>query len=181
MNETIDATGAHPFFHLVNQVGLTADNPNLYFIALMSALSLPDICGALESDDGRASGARYKAWFDQWVAYKYQVRGEPSLTGHDCYMLRCAALHQGRLSHDNAVIKRIIFIEPGAGQYTFHNNMMNGCLNIDVQVFCSDMIGSVCDWFESVVGTNPFEKNHAQSMQRYPLGFGPIHGAPVIA
>ena len=34
----------------------------LYFLALHGALTLPDICGALESDTGTASGAKYKAW-----------------------------------------------------------------------------------------------------------------------
>jgi hypothetical protein len=69
---------------------------NLYYVALLAALSLPDICGAMESDDGEATGQRYIAWFNRWVAPKYTVRGAPSLTGEVCYYYRCSALHQGR-------------------------------------------------------------------------------------
>ena len=180
-SDRFDTNSVHPFFHLLNQIGLAAENRELYFVALMSALAIPDICGALESADGLATGAKYKSWYDKWMAHKYQIQGTTSLTGQDCYMLRCAALHQGRLSHPRAQISRIIFIEPGIGKYTLHNNLMNGCLNIDLYNFCYDMLNSASDWFEQVVGTDPFEKNHSVSMQRHPYGFGPIHGVPVIA
>ncbi|MEO8049751.1 MAG: hypothetical protein ABI833_04980 [Acidobacteriota bacterium] len=33
-----------------------------YHLAIITALGLPDICAALESDDGETSGAKYKAW-----------------------------------------------------------------------------------------------------------------------
>lgn len=36
----------------------------LYYLALMSALTIPDIAAALESSDGLASGARYAAWYE---------------------------------------------------------------------------------------------------------------------
>jgi hypothetical protein len=34
----------------------------LYFLALYRALTLLDICGALESDNGTPRGPKYKAW-----------------------------------------------------------------------------------------------------------------------
>ena len=37
---------------------------DLYYVALFSALALPDICAALEAADGQASKAKYVAWFD---------------------------------------------------------------------------------------------------------------------
>jgi hypothetical protein len=39
----------------------------LYFLSLFTALALPDIAGALESDDGRAIDSRYIAWYECWV------------------------------------------------------------------------------------------------------------------
>lgn len=41
-----------------------------YYLALYASLTLPDICGAMESDDGQATGNKYIAWFDKHVAPK---------------------------------------------------------------------------------------------------------------
>jgi len=171
----------HPFEQFVNQIGLVADAKDMYFVALLSALALPDICGALGSPDGLATGAKYKAWFQQWVSPKYQIAGATSLSGHDCYMLRCASVHQGRLAHPNSKFEGVIFVEPGASNVVLHNNLLNGYLNIDVLQFAIDIIQSSLEWFDSVRGTNPFEGNFVNSMRWHPTGFGPIHGVPVIA
>lgn len=171
----------HPFEHFVNQIGLVAEAKDMYFVALLSVLALPDICGALESPGGQASGAKYKDWFDQWVSPKYQIADSTSLSGHDCYMLRCASVHQGRLVHPNAKFKGVIFVEPGASNQILHNNLLNGYLNIDVRQFAIDIIQASLEWFDSVRGTNPFETNFVNSMRWHPNGFGPIGGVPVIA
>ena len=56
---------------------------------------LPDICGALESDNGFASGERYKAWYDAWLGPKYaEVGMHYSFTADDLWYLRCALAHQ---------------------------------------------------------------------------------------
>lgn len=44
---------------------------NLYYLALFVTLAIPDICGALDSDDGRATGAKYVAWFDKHVRAQF--------------------------------------------------------------------------------------------------------------
>jgi hypothetical protein len=36
----------------------------LYYVAITTALTLPDICAALESPDGTTSGPKYKAWYN---------------------------------------------------------------------------------------------------------------------
>jgi hypothetical protein len=38
----------------------------LYYIALMSALAVPDIAGALGAEDGEASGKKYADWYNKW-------------------------------------------------------------------------------------------------------------------
>jgi hypothetical protein len=171
----------HPFEHFVNQISLAADSNDLYFVALLSALALPDICGALESQDGLASGQKYQAWFNKWVSSKYQINGKSSLTGHDCYMLRCASSHQGRLTHPKGSYSGVIFLEPGNTRFIMHNNILNNYLNIDVRQFCTDLIQSSLDWFDSVDGKDPFERNYLNSMRWHENGFGPIGGASVIA
>ena len=37
----------------------------LYYLALQASLTLPDICGALQSDDGVAKNYKYIAWYDK--------------------------------------------------------------------------------------------------------------------
>ena len=114
----------------------------LFYVALHSALALPDICAALESPSGTTSGERYADWFDRFVANKYTVgpNKEPSLTGDQCYQFRCALLHQGRLQPDRAQgYSRMFFLEPNGG-LIMHNNVMGDALNIDVRIFCGDLI-----------------------------------------
>ena len=77
----------------LNQVDLAANTAGLYFLALAGALVIPDICGALESPDGKTNGARYTAWFNTNVAPKYSA-GLVQLSGEDCYFFRCSFLHQ---------------------------------------------------------------------------------------
>src|SRR5690625_2090972 len=81
----------------------------LYQLALSLTLCLPDICGALESENGYATGTKYKAWFDRYVKQKYPN----TLTADDCYYFRCSFLHQGTTEHKKSNYKKIIFTEPG--------------------------------------------------------------------
>ncbi|MFQ5863201.1 MAG: hypothetical protein ACE5IC_08800, partial [Candidatus Brocadiales bacterium] len=83
---------------------------NLYFLSLLAALVLPDICGAISSEDGQAKPEKYKAWFDKYVAPKYNN----FLNGNDCYYFRCSLLHQGSSQHSKSNYKRVLFVEPSA-------------------------------------------------------------------
>ena len=40
---------------------------NLYLLAIFSALAIPDICGAMGSENGEASAEKYKTWFDKII------------------------------------------------------------------------------------------------------------------
>jgi len=62
----------------------------LYYLAVMLAVAIPDICGALESKDGRSGPVQYKAWYDAHLANRIY-----DLTADDCYSLRCGVVHQG--------------------------------------------------------------------------------------
>ena len=39
---------------------------NLYYLALQSTLTLPDICSALIDTKGETSGAKYASWCSKW-------------------------------------------------------------------------------------------------------------------
>jgi hypothetical protein len=155
---------------------------NLYYVALLTGLSLPDICGAMESNDGEANRQKYIAWFDRWVAPKYLVRGAPSLTGEACWYYRCSTLHQGRAAHPKLGYSRVLFVEPGATTNVFHNNILNDALNIDLRLFVRDLVAAGLRWLQQAEGSANYQRNYPLFMQRYPNGLAPyIVGVPVIA
>lgn len=154
---------------------------NAYYLALYVALTLPDICAAMEATDGIATKDRYIAWFDRFVAPRYSIGSTPSLTGETCYYYRCSLLHQGRSQHPKMSYSRILFLEPGASTNVFHNNVVGDALNIDVRIFCQDIVAGVRSWLPAASATENFRNNYPRFMQRYPNGLPPyIVGAPVI-
>jgi hypothetical protein len=179
---------------VIDQLERSLDQP-VYFVSLMAALSIPDIGGALDSDDGAASGERYKAWYERWGRPQFakmfrdnlppeirdDVRVENPLTGDACYRFRCSLLHQGTTQHPKSPYSRIIFIEPGAIAGTFHYNVLNDALNIDVGLFCREMVVGAREWLAAVEGADRFKANYDKFARRYPNGLAPyIVGAPVI-
>ncbi len=155
----------------------SAASCQLYYLALNSALALPDICGALEAPDGRASGPRYAAWFDKHVAPLY----DGTLDGDTCYRFRCSMLHQGRTQHPKAKYARLVFIEPGATHDVLHNNVLNDALNIDVRIFCEDVVHAVEVWLPSALAQPQVAANIDGFVRRYPEGLPPyVVGVPVI-
>ena len=156
----------------------TAYTTGLNFVALIGALAIPDMCAGLESDDGLSNGPRYKKWFDKWVASKYPGG---KVTGEDCWGLRCSLLHQGRLHPHKGQYTRVIFVERNASGNVFHRNVINDALNLDVQLFCTDLIESARAWLPTVVGGTNYQKNLPLFLTRHPNGIAPyIVGTAVI-
>jgi hypothetical protein len=60
-----------------------------YWALLHVLVMLPDVCAALESENGQAHPDKYQPWCDQYFK-------DPMFTGADRYALRCVLLHQGR-------------------------------------------------------------------------------------
>jgi len=165
---------------LLSQIQV-AVNGHAYYLALYASLMLPDICGAMESDDGQATKAKYIEWFNKYVASKYFACGQATLTGEACYFYRCAVLHQGRSQHPKLGFSRILFVEPGATPNVFHNNVLNDALNIDVAIFCGDVLAGATAWLKTAQNSDNYKRNFPFFMQRYHAGLSPyIVGVPVI-
>lgn len=159
-----------------------ASSANLYYVALFPSLALPDICGALESANGEASPTKYAGWFDRWVTPNYTVQGRVFFSGEDCYYYRCSLLHQGSSQHRKSTYSRVLFVEPGASTNVFHMNILNDALNIDVRLFCTDIVGAAEMWLAQVQNTPEFRKNYPRFLARYDRGLAPyLVGVPVIA
>src|SRR4051794_4573981 len=102
--------GQHSIGVLLEEIRRALD-AGLFYLAVMLTLALPDICGALESKDGRAHPSRYKRWYIDNVAHLF----EP-MVADDCYSLRCGVLHQGRSEIVSKALPygRVIFMLPNS-------------------------------------------------------------------
>lgn len=87
---------------IINEVRTAIEN-DCYIVALMGALTLPDICGKSAYPE-LTVGARYTKWCDTYV-YPARTDIDESTVNVDCgitnvngkiiYSLRCSLLHQG--------------------------------------------------------------------------------------
>ncbi|HYE34137.1 hypothetical protein [Methylocaldum sp.] len=167
-----------------------------YYLSLFAALAIPDIAGALSSDDGEATGKKYIEWYERWVRPRFAevVRAsipeharqfvkdmESPLTGDACYRFRCSLLHQGSSQHPKSPYARIIFIEPGTTTNVIHYGQLNDALCIDLNLFCREVISGARLWLDSAEKTELFQKNYEKFARRHVGGLAPyISGVPVV-
>jgi hypothetical protein len=131
---------------------LSAAESDAFYLALFGALAVPDVCAGMEAEDGRATGERYRAWFDTWAAPKYAIgpNGEVSFNGQDAYQFRCSMLHQGTTQHAESRYARVLFVPRGRSSNVFHNNVLNDALNLDIPMFCRDVVDAATAWRATV-------------------------------
>jgi len=180
---------------LLEQLESSLESKN-YYISLFTVLTLPDIAGAMDSENGLSTGAKYKQWFETWVrprfidllletvpenAKEHISKMENPLDGEACYLFRCSLLHQGKTVHPKNKYSRIIFIEPGATGNTIHYSIMNDALCIDLISFCKEMIMGVRLWLKEVENSELYIQNYKDFVKRHPIGLSPyIAGVPVV-
>lgn len=136
----------------LDSIELSIKNKN-WQAALISSLTLPDICGYIE-EPTMHSNRRYKAFFNRYVSKFYsrldlQTEKEKiMLNGSDAYALRCAYLHSGKslITEQRAqeVLEDFKFVSISNGRV--HNNRNNNQLQLQVDVFCRDICEGVVEW-----------------------------------
>lgn len=141
-----------------------------YYVAIMASLVIPDIGGAIDSDNGSANKTKYAGWFNKYVQPRYI--GDLKLTGDECFYLRCSMLHQGKTKHDADKIK-VAFtnfpqVIPPVTPLFRHNSL--GLL-IDPRTFCYNMIYGAYCWLEVVHDDDCFKKNIENFISFYSLSF----------
>jgi hypothetical protein len=146
---------------------------NLYFVAIMTSLVIPDIGGAIDSENGKTDKFKYINWFDKYVKTRY-TNSRP-LTGRECYYLRCSMLHQGITKHSNQ-----------SGNITFMNYpQSNSSVNpisldnhlgliIEPKTFCNNIIFGAYDWLDTVHNHILFNKNMENFITLYSIVFSNI-------
>lgn len=86
-------------YKIIDEINKCLDN-ECYIVALMTALTLPDICGAIEFPND-LEGARYKKWYAEHIgAYESYPRDKnmPYPSADVIYNLRCSMVHNGNPS-----------------------------------------------------------------------------------
>lgn len=133
---------------------------DLWFPALVTALTLPDICGAIESDNGKATGAKTKSWMRRHL---------PTAQGNEeaaklIWELRCSLLHQASMRVTNP--RAVAFFVPRPDHIELHNVAVEfedgeTYILLSVPEFVEEIATTVEQWISSVRSTRRFATNVA--------------------
>jgi len=147
----------------------------MFYLALVGALTLIDMCAALESADGRTSRTKLENWFNAHLQKHY-----PWLQGEDCYGLRCGLVHQGIVKtsaqgHQSAW-NRTLFV------FTSMKNCgANDAYITSLPIFCRDVCSEVRAWIAAKKTDPNVQKNMQNLMKLHRTGLtGYIEGVPVL-
>lgn len=171
MNQTLE----EKVYNFTNAVRQSLVNENWYS-ALTLALTLPDICGRLESPQ-KSSSKRYIHWFSTYLVDKYTLKNSWGthvfLNGEDAYALRCAYLHQGEVNIEDQQVQKVLteflFVEPPKNG-SIHCNQNKSSLQLQVDVFCIDICDGVEKWVKDVNDNDDIQQRAEKLMTIYPLG-----------
>lgn len=145
-------------FVLAARSAAAADN---WFAALALALTLPEICAAVDDPGPGRSRERYIAWWDIYMAHHYVVRPDADenweaftyLPGPDAYGLRCAFLHAGTdvIEGKNTKMTRIRFMGPPSSLAFGYNEPLE-TLNVGLEQFVEWVCQAVEIWLNDRQG-----------------------------
>ena len=149
--------------NLLKSIALSLKTKN-WPAAIFMTLSIPDICAALESDNGKTSKKKYIKWFDKYLAETYKKRigarkkEHTFLTGNDMYAFRCSMLHEfsdDTKSQDSKdkIGKFRMTISSGHLNYNCDvtpEEIIDGDeLHINIPCFCIEVCDAAKKWMQS--------------------------------
>jgi hypothetical protein len=142
---------------------------------LFGALALPDICGALGSENGQASGSKYKGWLrDNVPAQANQA--------DTIYGLRCSLIHQSR-AYPHGGQFPIAFTYPTGTQ--LHNLMTvsdgDSVGWLSIPTFVDEICMGAEAWLAKFWSTSIVTRNYEKFARFRPEGLPPHISGPVIA
>lgn len=116
----------------------------LYWVALHILVIIPDICGALESNDGGARPIAYKDWCKRYII------DPPYLLAEEWWEIRCKLLHQGRTVAERGKYRGYRFSIPDDRGNMAHLNIFNRDLNLDVSALIEWVKQGLNTWFMDI-------------------------------
>lgn len=172
----------HPIETSLQQIE-GAIEAKLYYLAVVSALTLPDVCAALEDENGYSGREEYKKWYRENLADLF-----PFMSDADAYSLRCGVVHKGNLGlkTKQARFSRVLFTLPSGHEHgqdhMWHNCVADDCLQFDAILFCREVVEAVRRWCEKTRENEIVAGNLPNLIQFRPYGLAPYFvGMPVIA
>jgi len=143
----------------------------LFYLAIVSALTVPDICAALESEKGKATERGYREWCKRWFLDSSYRR---HLTDLDLWRLRSGIIHQGRMGHPGMEFARVIFSLPTGfivdlnwlKDPQYPNDPKKRCLNLDTRRFVRTMIKAAINW-STANQNNALVQEHLKNLVQY--------------
>jgi hypothetical protein len=118
-------------------VSVNADWALLHYIIIF-----PDICGALEDQNGQSSKTAYINWANRYV-------GDNILTGEEWYDIRCRILHQG-ITAGKLRYAKYLFKSPGVTAITHKSTQPDGSIVLDVHEMKDELLSGLNRWFSDV-------------------------------
>lgn len=150
---------------------------NMHHLAVVTTLTLPDICAAVESENGQTDQVKYENWYNRYLATALDP-----MTSKECWQLRCGVIHQGKFSHDRMQYSRVIFTLPDARERMVHKGIFGDVLQFDAEKFCRDVIKAVRRWANGKRNDPIFVRNSANLVQYRQNGLSPMmEGFDIIA
>jgi len=131
-------------------------NADAYWALLHYIVIFPDICGALESANGEATGPRYKDWATRYIATEL-------LSGDEWYEIRCKVLHQGITIGEKRYSNYKFVSTPDSNGNVVHRSVFNDVMVLDVRYMADEMLQGLDRWFEDISNkTNPVQTQNVE-------------------
>lgn len=166
---------------IANDINRAID-ARLYYPALLSALTLPEICSALAMDRMQFVKERhYVAFIDT-----YSSPSELGLGGLDCFRLRGGVVHRADFrGHPYFDATHVLFTTPESGSsmhgFTIGNGEKSAAM-FDLKTFCDAMITAARRWFQDNQNDPKVTENLKNLISFRPNGVSPfVVGLPVVA
>lgn len=152
---------------------------HLYTVSIMSALALVDICGALNSNNGRATSDHFKAWWEANLPADVTV-----LDGVDAWELRNGLLHQGHLRGKTYKYLGIALPRPDGPiiiDSLFRETEDDpGVLVLNSEQFVTAILDAVSAWWEANRSRDPVAGNAQKLARVRTRGMRPIGDIPML-
>ena len=147
---------------------------DLPLLSLAGAFILIDSISARNTEDGIASGPKFKNWLQNYLP-NYVKMG---VSMDDWYKFRCVLLHQLSGSDDSTAIPTLLFFLK-SGPIQGHMNRINDAFNFDIPTFVKDTIQAA----RNCINQSVYYKSHANKIiTLHKKGLTPYaNGIPVIA
>jgi hypothetical protein len=153
-----------------------ASDAGLHYLALFGALVLVDICGALASENGRATPSKFRDWLRANVP-------DQANNASEIYGLRCSLLHQGRAMPHGGHFP--IAFTYGTGTQ-IHNVSVEGFSGdevglLSIPIFVDEVTRGAEAWLAQYGETTTVKRNLEKFARFRPNGLPPHLVGPLIA